>query len=70
MNYLNSNEVEQLKKTYGYEVEPILLSYHGKVHYNSIFNEKWVLPLKPLNKNVLINMRKSSFQKIGQGLYV
>ena len=27
-------------------VQPIVLSYHGQMHYNSVFNEKYSLPIK------------------------
>lgn len=66
MNYINVEEQEAVngKNTSSYttlkremEIEPILLSYHGRVHYNSIFNEKWNLPLPARYSNIITTLR-------------
>ena len=31
-------------------VQPIVLSYHGQMHYNSVFNERYSLPIKEKKK--------------------
>ena len=31
-------------------VQPIILSYHGQMHYNSVFNERYSLPIKDRRK--------------------
>jgi len=69
MNYVNVEEQEALngKSTSSYttmkrdlEIEPILLSYHGRVHYNSIFNEKWNLPLPARHSTIITKIRINS----------
>ena len=64
MNLININEkqkLEMISKSTGIPINPILISYHGKVHYNSVFNEKWVLPL-PLREDshILATMRNEN----------
>lgn len=55
---LNTNfDESQLMK----DVTPILLSYHGQNHYNSVYNEKIPLPLGERNSHVVLNIRKKSF---------
>ena len=38
-------------------VEPILLTYHGQNHYNSLFNEKCPLPLQSRSSKLILEYR-------------
>lgn len=38
-------------------VEPILLTYHGQSHYNSLFNEKCPLPLQSRSSKLILENR-------------
>lgn len=44
-------------------VQPIILSYHGKNHYNSVYDERTPLPLEKRNTQLLLNLRQKSFHK-------
>lgn len=66
MNLININEkkkLEQVAMRTNTPIHPILISYHGRVHYNSVFNEKWTLPL-PLREDshILTTMRNASHE--------
>jgi hypothetical protein len=51
----NFDEAQSMK-----DVTPILLSYHGQNHYNSVYNDKMPLPLGERNSHVVLDMRKKS----------
>jgi hypothetical protein len=44
-------------------VQPILLSYHGKNHYNSVYDEKTPLPLDRRKSQTLLKIRSQSYEK-------
>jgi hypothetical protein len=39
-------------------ISPIILSYHGQSHYNSVFDQKHSLPLSKRRSNILLNSRE------------
>eukprot|EP00602_Paraphysomonas_sp_CaronLab_P005141 CAMPEP_0185036112 /NCGR_PEP_ID=MMETSP1103-20130426/28577_1 /TAXON_ID=36769 /ORGANISM="Paraphysomonas bandaiensis, Strain Caron Lab Isolate" /LENGTH=453 /DNA_ID=CAMNT_0027573509 /DNA_START=410 /DNA_END=1771 /DNA_ORIENTATION=- len=39
-------------------VKPIILSYHGKNHYNSVYDVNTPLPLQPRRSKVLLDLRR------------
>ena len=43
-------------------VKPILLSYHGQNHYNSVFDIHTPLPLEERSSRVILNIRRKSMQ--------
>ena len=45
-------------------IKPIILSYHGHQHYNSVFNEKFSLPLIKRSSSKILNKRKKSMSNI------
>lgn len=45
-------------------VAPIILSYHGQSHYNSVFDEKQTLPLEPRSSRVLAKARARLFAEV------
>lgn len=45
----------------GRDVPPMKLSYHGSCHYNSVFDEKFPLPLPPRQSEVLLRTRMRLF---------
>ncbi len=47
-------------------VAPIILSYHGFSHYNSVFNEKQSLPLEARSSRVLLTERCRLFKELWQ----
>jgi hypothetical protein len=54
----NFDEKEMMK-----DVQPIILSYHGKNHYNSVYDENTSLPLERRASQTLLNIRCKSYQK-------
>ena len=54
----NFDEKEMMK-----EVKPIILSYHGRNHYNSVYDENTSLPLERRSSQTLLNIRCKSYQK-------
>ena len=52
---INKNFDEEYKL--GRHVRPIILSYHGGNHYNSVFDERSPLPLGPRESHVILDMR-------------
>lgn len=54
----NFDEKEIMK-----DVKPIILSYHGKNHYNSVYDERTPLPLEKRNSRLLFNLRNQSQKK-------
>ena len=49
-------------------VAPMILSYHGFSHYNSVFNEKQSLPLEARASSVLLTERCRLFKELWQDL--
>jgi hypothetical protein len=45
-------------------IKPVILSYHGHQHYNSVFNEKFSLPLLKRSSSKILNKRKKSMSNI------
>lgn len=39
-------------------ISPIIISYHGQSHYNSVFDQKHSLPLSKRHSNILLNSRE------------
>jgi hypothetical protein len=54
----NFDEREVMK-----DVPPILLSYHGKNHYNSVYDENTSLPLERRTSQTLLQLRCNSYRK-------
>lgn len=52
---INKNFDEELKL--GRHVRPIILSYHGGNHYNSVFDERSPLPLGPRTTSIILDNR-------------
>lgn len=52
---INKNFDEEYKL--GRHVRPIILSYHGGNHYNSVFDERSPLPLGPRDSHTILDMR-------------
>jgi hypothetical protein len=43
-------------------VQPILLSYHGKNHYNSVYDERTSLPLERRRSQTLLKIRSQAYE--------
>ena len=45
------------------DISPIILSYHGQSHYNSVFDEKVILPLEMRKSEILMQSRMKLFEE-------
>ena len=44
-------------------VHPLILTYHGKSHYNSVFNQRHPLPLQRRNSKTILEERIGSSKR-------